>query len=116
MTNINNWSGWDGPYLEKVKSADPWNGMYCFQFYDEGRGPAREFAIELNRCCYPSVIPASPTCISDKCFIPDESAQRFDATFDDGDTSDGNLFYERFTAGVPLPVKDFLWIITWDTQ
>ncbi len=113
LTDINSWPGWDGPYLERIKSAHPWAGVYCLEYLQYGQGTALELIIEYNRCCYPSHVQQNQACASDDCFVPRKSAQKIDETVDDGNLTlnSGNFFYQWDN---PEGRADVTWVLVWD--
>lgn len=100
IVNLNNWAGWDGPYLEKIKSRHPWKGSYYLagaaahhSFY----GRATHLVLEFEDYCFPS----GP---NGGCPIPANSGQRIDLTIDDGNLRTGD-----FIGG-----GDYHWILVKD--
>jgi len=112
ITNLRNWPGWDGPYLEKIKSQHPWGGVYCLEYNNLGRSSQRELFLEYNRCCYPSHVHSYQPCRSDDCFVPICSAQRIDTQVDDGNLYSGDFFYQWSN---PQGRADITWVLVWDT-
>jgi type II secretion system protein G len=84
LTNVNNWAGWDGPYMEKIKRVDPWAGAYCFEYFDVDASGRQEYFIEFNTKCYPH-----DGAHTKQCPVPVGSAQLIDAAADDNNLATG---------------------------
>ena len=102
VENVDNWPGWDGPYLERSIARHPWGGTYFFDTWAElGRGPGYELTLELEDYCYPS----GPNHVPE-CGCPLSSAQKIDETMDDGDLHNGQFQSQG--------AYDQVWILQWD--
>ena len=101
--NLNNWPGWDGPYLETRYIGSPWGGRMAMQSTNEGRGPQQELLIEYDDNCIQ---------LPKLCPVPLESAQVIDEKMDDGDTSilSGDIWVDD-TDDV---LWDLHWVVAWD--
>ncbi|MBU2251172.1 MAG: hypothetical protein KKH25_02855, partial [Candidatus Omnitrophica bacterium] len=83
MIDDDGWSGWDGPYLEKLSAKTPWGGTYFFYRWDGFTNPIwRDYIfIIVHDVCYP------PDERRYECELPGNSAQRIDDMIDDGNTT-----------------------------
>ncbi|MDD3296982.1 MAG: prepilin-type N-terminal cleavage/methylation domain-containing protein [Candidatus Omnitrophica bacterium] len=103
-TNISNWPGWDGPYLEKVKLSTPWGGIYTIERWNDfGRGSRKEMWLGYDDLCYSGGL--------SNCYIPLKSAQKMDERIDDGDLSTGSFRHGLYTSESS---GDCAWILVWD--
>jgi general secretion pathway protein G len=119
LTNKNNWTGWDGPYLEKVKSIHPWRGTYCLVLWHSGdSNPSRELFLQFNSGCYPYDIPGLPDNGNYNCGIPEEAARKIDSVLDDGNLLTGNFRRGApwccATGGSPWSQICTCWILLWN--
>ena len=103
VENVDNWPGWDGPYLERTIVQTPWGGTYFFDtFWNWGRGPQIELTLEIEDCCYNGPdVGCGP---NGGCPAPVASARRIDQIIDDGNLSTG-----EFRGGGDLTL-----VIQWD--
>jgi prepilin-type N-terminal cleavage/methylation domain-containing protein len=104
-TNLSNWTGWDGPYVQKIKSRHPWGGWYVFQSWNAGKGANYDIWLDFEDDCYPRPMG------SQGCPVPIESAQKIDKMLDDGDLCNGDIRTGAAAGQVP---GDLSWIIYWD--
>lgn len=105
VTNYDNWSGWKGPYLEKMKGRNPWGGAYCLEYYDVDHNGSREYFLEFNTSCYPHGGGKS-------CPAPMDSTRKLDKALDDGDLSTGDIRRGSSFCGDSACVE---WTFVWDT-
>ncbi len=100
MNNTNNWTGWDGPYLEKNISKHPWGGQYWLEIFNLGKGALADIVVEFNDICAAGSARAA-------CGLPLTSAQKIDTMVDDGNVGTG-AFIRWSSYG------DTFWAIEWD--
>ncbi|MBU2473565.1 MAG: type II secretion system protein GspG [Candidatus Omnitrophica bacterium] len=99
----NGWSGWDGPYVEKLLAKTPWAGTYFLyrrndNFLDE---PWRYYIYMMfHGACYPTTDPPDFSC-----GVPDNSAKKIDDTLDDGNVTSGSgMFFNADTVWPTLHI------------
>ncbi|MBU1112520.1 MAG: prepilin-type N-terminal cleavage/methylation domain-containing protein [Candidatus Omnitrophica bacterium] len=102
--DYSDWSGWDGPYLEKIKSKHPWGGTYALQSWNAGRGSNYDIWLDFEDDCYPNFG-------TQGCAVPDKTAIKIDQMLDDGDLYTGDILTGAASNQVP---GDLSWIIYWD--
>jgi len=110
ITNIKSLPGWDGPYLEKIKSTHPWKGIYgldCVaRFGGRDSGPACEIGLFFEDSCYYQGNPDKT------CDVPESAMLKIDQTVDDGNLSKrsgGDVW--RYESG---DRTNLYWVIIWD--
>ncbi|MFH1622190.1 MAG: prepilin-type N-terminal cleavage/methylation domain-containing protein [Candidatus Omnitrophota bacterium] len=102
--NFNNYAGWDGPYIENIKSKHPWGGWYVFQLNNVTQGPGDDIWVDWEDACYPE-----DTATNQECPMPEASAQAIDDKIDDGDLTNGTV-----TRGIGGSPADTSWFIVLD--
>ncbi len=87
VQNSNNYAGWDGPYLERVKGKTPWKGSYAVcggctwaPFSSTNLG------LEFEDTCYNPADGGNGACP-----MPRDSALRIDDTVDNGNLATGEF-------------------------
>ena len=108
MTNVYNYFGWDGPYLESGIPVHPWRGIYSFTSNTNlarsatvGKNGIYELSLEYEDVCYPN----GP---NGGCPIPLASKTKIDKTVDDGQYNGGDFQYDNSEVG------DIWWVLQWD--
>ncbi|MCF7907933.1 MAG: prepilin-type N-terminal cleavage/methylation domain-containing protein [Candidatus Omnitrophica bacterium] len=105
--DLTGWVGWDGPYIEKIKSEHPWGGWYAFQSWDAGRGPEVDMWVDFEDDCYQ--IPKDWG--NGGCPVPLKAQLKIDSMVDDGDLTNGSILDGPSTNQVE---GDLSWILVWD--
>ncbi|MCF7894118.1 MAG: prepilin-type N-terminal cleavage/methylation domain-containing protein [Candidatus Omnitrophica bacterium] len=83
----NSYTGWDGPYLEKVKGKTPWKGSYAVcGGCSWGVFSNKNIALEFEDVCYNPADGGNGACP-----MPSSSRDRIDEKVDDGDRSSGDF-------------------------
>ena len=95
--NNASWDGWNGPYLNKLKTYHPWGGYYICGRSQIGGSALFETYVYLDNFGGNGV--------------PDEAAQKIDDAMDDGNLSAGDV---RF--GIGGDPQYFGYIIEWDAH
>jgi len=98
-------TGWDGPYIEKIKPKSPWEGRYSIESWlDFDSSGGRELWLDFEDYCYPDG-PHGP------CSMPDQAYDQIEQKIDDGIPGDGNFRHGNSTAQTD---SDIAWILVWD--
>ncbi|MCF7908723.1 MAG: prepilin-type N-terminal cleavage/methylation domain-containing protein [Candidatus Omnitrophica bacterium] len=82
----NDMSGWDGPYIEKLKGKTPWKNSYAIQSHDCEKGPAREIWFDFEDWCYNPADGGNGACP-----ISSSVATKIDQALDDGNLTSSNF-------------------------
>lgn len=98
ISNIKNWAGWDGPYLEKAIPTHPWAGIYGLDCVNRGQGVLCDIGLFMDDRC-------QATGVNGACRVPADSALKIDEAVDDGDPNTGDVL---------LYGAEVYWIIIWD--
>jgi len=107
ITNVKSLSGWDGPYLEKLKPMHSWAGVYGLDCYNRREGSACDVGLFFEDTCYP--YPNT----DHSCDVPHKVMLKIDQTVDDGNLSlaSGGNVWKVDTAGGRT---NLYWILVWD--
>ncbi|MBU1113073.1 MAG: prepilin-type N-terminal cleavage/methylation domain-containing protein [Candidatus Omnitrophica bacterium] len=87
------WSGWDGPYVEKLVGKNPWGGYYALQRHSLLNSPYDQYIfLNINGLCYGDLL----TSTTYDCGIPIGAGRNIDEKIDDNDpTWEKGLFYRH---------------------
>jgi general secretion pathway protein G len=82
--NVSNWSNWNGPYVEKIISHNPWKSWYVFSYnLDFNANGYSELRLDAQNICYPTGDNTCPT--------PRKAKVKIDQTLDDNALFSGKI-------------------------
>lgn len=105
--NYSGWNGWDGPYVDKIKSRHPWKGWYVIQSSNcGGSTSAKEIWLEFEDACYGGS--------SSTCGMPRVSAQQIDRQIDTDNFATGD--FRNCANWCYCSTNDYMWNFVWDAN
>ena len=92
------WSAWNGPYIDKLEPYTPWKGLYALYKSDEN---------EINSVFFPDCY---PNFADNSCPVPEKIAGLIDEKVDNGNLSSGDFqFSISGHLGGPVAWKEYSW-------
>lgn len=91
LADDDGWSGWDGPYIERLVGEHPWGGYYNLQRHSTLNAPYNDYIfLNINGMCYDDILTSSTY----ECGVPVSAGRKIDQAIDDNnpDWEEGNFY------------------------